>query len=129
MAEATIETRTARIWQRPDRIVHVQVRAAVRQSLDDAHANFEASLRVGGGTRLPILIDLRAADSLSPEARHYLTGQRLIDAFCALALLVEASPFGRMMGNIYFRVARPGIPVKLFSDEGGALAWLAEHAA
>ncbi|MGZ3442224.1 MAG: DUF7793 family protein [Polyangia bacterium] len=29
-----------------------------------------------------------------------------------------------MMGNIYLRVARPGVPTRLFPDEASALAWL-----
>ncbi len=28
------------------------------------------------------------------------------------------------MGNVYFLVARPGIPSKLFSDEPEAVGWL-----
>jgi hypothetical protein len=31
------------------------------------------------------------------------------------------------MGNVYLRVARPGIPTQLFSDEARALEWLTEH--
>jgi hypothetical protein len=47
-----------------------------------------------------------------------------MSGFSALALLVEASPLGRMMGNVYFRVARPGIPLHLFTDEACAVEWL-----
>src|SRR4029079_509328 len=39
-------------------------------------------------------------------------------------LLVEASPFGRMFGNVYLRIANPGVPTRLFSDETEAAAWL-----
>jgi hypothetical protein len=41
-----------------------------------------------------------------------------------MALLNEASPFGRIMGNVYLRIARPGIPTMLFSDEAAAVEWL-----
>ena len=58
--------------------------------------------------------------------RHYFTGEMLVESFTALALLVEATPFGRIMGNIYLRVARPGIPTRLFADEPGALTWLSK---
>jgi len=56
--------------------------------------------------------------------RHYYTGEVLLASFLALALVVEATPFGRMMGNIYLRVARPGVPTRLFPDEPSALTWL-----
>jgi hypothetical protein len=55
--------------------------------------------------------------------RHY-TGDVLVASFVAIALLVEATPFGRTVGNIYLRVARAGIPTRLFANEGDALAWL-----
>ena len=55
------------------------------------------------------------------------SGQVLIDGFSALALLVDATPFGRMMGNVYLRIARPGIPTQLFSDEARAIAWLSGY--
>ena len=41
-----------------------------------------------------------------------------------MALLIEASPFGRIMGNVYLRIARPGIPSRLFSEEADAAEWL-----
>ena len=44
-----------------------------------------------------------------------------------LALLVEASPFGRMFGNVYLRIANPGVPTRLFSDETEAAGWLDGH--
>ena len=59
--------------------------------------------------------------------RHYYSGRLLVESFSALGLVIESSPFGRMMGNVYLRVARPGIPTQLFTDEPSALAWLARH--
>jgi hypothetical protein len=79
------------------------------------------------GRRRPILIDIRTALPLEAEVRHYYSGQVLADAFSALGLVVEASPLGRMIGNVYLRVARLGIPTQLFTDEGEALEWLLAH--
>jgi hypothetical protein len=39
-------------------------------------------------------------------------------------MVIQASPVGRMMGNVYLRVARPGIPTKLFAESHMARAWL-----
>jgi hypothetical protein len=71
-----------------------------------------------------LLIDIRRAQPLDAETRHHYSGQALVDSFSALALLVEASPLGRMMGNVYLRVARPGIPTRLFVEEERAAEWL-----
>ena len=80
-----------------------------------------------GGTRRPLLIDIRTAQPLDADARHHYSGQTLVERFSALALLIDASPFGRMMGNVYLRIARPGIPTQLFADEAQAVEWLNGH--
>ena len=42
----------------------------------------------------------------------------------ARPVLVESSPLGRMMGNLYLRVASAGIPMQLFVEETRAVEWL-----
>jgi len=79
--------------------------------------------------RRPLLIDIRTAQPLDADARHHYSGQTLVDWFSALALLIDASPFGRMMGNACLRIARPGIPTRLFADESQAVKWLNGHRA
>jgi hypothetical protein len=64
---------------------------------------------------------------LKQKSATFYSGQVLIDGFSALALLVDASPFGRMMGNVYLRIARPGIPTQLFSNEPLAIEWLSGY--
>ena len=76
------------------------------------------------GRRRPLLIDIRTAQPLDADARHHYSGQTLVERFSALALLIDASPFGRMMGNVYLRIARPGIPTQLFAEEARAVEWL-----
>src|SRR5262249_32638502 len=98
------------------------------QTLDDARENLAASVAATGGRRRPLLVDISRCLPLEPEVRHYYTGKLLVDSFSAIGLLIEASPFGRMMGNVYLRVARPGIPTKLFADEPSAFDWLGAHA-
>ena len=97
------------------------------QSLADAQENLALAVSETRGTRRPLLIDIRTAQPLDADARHHYSGQTLVERFSALALLVEASPFGRMFGNVYLRVARPGIPTQLFSDEARAVEWLKGH--
>ena len=106
---------------------NVTIRDTAYQSVDDAKTNLATAVAATAGQRRPLLIDIRTAQPLDADARHHYSGQTLVDAFLALALLVENSPFGRMMGNTYIRVARPGIPTRLFTDEGEAVQWLITH--
>jgi hypothetical protein len=122
-----VATRTARIGLDEQGLVIVRVNADATQSLADAEENLATAVAETRGRRRPILIDIRKSRPLDAAARHHYSGQILVDRFSALALLVEGSAFGRMMGNIYLRVARPGIPTQLFADEAEALDWLSAH--
>ncbi|HEX5069231.1 MAG TPA: hypothetical protein VFV78_03365 [Vicinamibacterales bacterium] len=122
-------TRTARIETTPDGIVITRILADVDQQVSDAVENVAMSAEACGGRRAPIVVDLRQARALDAETRHYYSGRKLTDSFTAIALLVPVGAFGRMMGNLYLRVANPGIPAKLFDSEAGALAWVARFLA
>ena len=121
------DTTTAVVELEPDGVLVVRIRDGAAQSLADAEQNLGAALIERGGKRRPLLIDIRRALPLDAEVRHYYSGQVLVSGFTALALLVDASPLGRMMGNVYFRVARPGIPTRLFTDGADARQWLGTH--
>lgn len=117
-------TRTAHINLNDEGLVVVRINDGAAQSLDDAKSNLAMAVSETRGTRRPLLIDIRTAQPLDADARHHYSGQTLVEAFSALAMLVEGTPFGRMFGNVYLRVARPGIPTQLFSDETRAVQWL-----
>jgi hypothetical protein len=121
------ETPTALVDLGPDGVLTVRIRNGAHQTLTDAQQNLGAALDERAGQRRPILIDIREAQPLEAEVRHYYSGQVLVDGFSALALLVDASPLGRMIGNVYLRVARPGIPTRLFTQPTQAHEWLATH--
>ena len=123
------ETKTARIGLSDDGVLIVRIHDGAFQSLADAKENLEVAVSQTKGTRRPLLVDIRRAKPLDADARHHFSGQTLVEAFSGLALLVDASPFGRMMGNVYLRIARPGIPTQLFSDETQAVTWLKNHGA
>ena len=118
------ETRTAVVALSPDGCVTVRVRAGVHQTLSDAQGNLAAAIGLAAGDRRPILVDIREAIPLDAEVRRYYSGQVLIGGFTAMALLVNASPLGRMIGNIYLRIANTAIPTRLFTEEPSARAWL-----
>ena len=121
------ETKTAWIALNDLGLLIVRVKDGAHQSLSDAKENLALAVSEARGQRRPLLIDIRKARPLEADARHHYSGQTLVESFSALALLIDGSPFGRMMGNVYLRIARPGIPTQLFADEGRALDWLSAH--
>ena len=123
------ETKTGRVALGADGVITVSIQPSAKQTLDNAKENLAAALATRDGQRRPLLIDVRGGQPLDAEVRHYYSGQVLVDGFTALGLLVDASPLGLMMGNVYFRVARPGIPTRLFTNADEANRWLREHIA
>jgi hypothetical protein len=123
------ETKTGRVALGADGVITVSIQPSAKQTLDNARENLAAALATRDGKRRPLLIDIRGGQPLDAEVRHYYSGQVLVDGFTALGLLVDASPLGLMMGNVYFRVARPGIPTRLFTNADEANRWLREHIA
>jgi hypothetical protein len=110
-------------------ILRVRIRDGAHQRPSDARENLEVALRATAGRRRPILVDITRCLPLDAETRHEYSGQRLVDGFTALAIVIEASPLGRMIGNIYLRIARPGIPTQLFTTDAHAVEWLQEYLA
>jgi hypothetical protein len=117
------QTRTAAV-EMEDGLLVVRVRPGVRQTLEDARANIEACVELARGARPGLLLDLTRALSLDPEVRHFYTGSVVTELCSALALLVEISPLGRIMGNVYMHVARQELPTRVFDKEAKARAWL-----
>jgi hypothetical protein len=121
------ETETAIVELGSDGVLSVHIRTAAAQSIANARQNLSAALEMGAGQRRPLLVDISEALPLDAEVRHYYSGQVLVDGFTALAMVIHSSPLGQMMGNIYLRVARPGIPTRLFNEHAAARAWLLAH--
>ena len=122
-----IETRTAIIFLLDPGIVMVRIKKEFLQTLDDAEQNLSAAIRETREQRRPLLLDLRQAMPLDDDIRRHYAGPRVADNFSALGLVVDEGPFGRMMANLYLRVANLQIATRLFATEGEAVAWLIEH--
>jgi hypothetical protein len=119
-------TATAQVRLREDGIVHVRVFPHTRQSAADAEENLGAARSSCRGQRRPVLVDITGCEPLEPHVRRCYTGDAL-DPFSAIAMLVDATTFGTMIGNIYLRIASPGVPAKLFQSERESLSWLLRH--
>lgn len=115
-------TETADI-QRMDWYIVARIDADVAQSPDDARANLATAIALSGAERLPLLLDISRCLPLTAQARQVFTGDSL-HAFRAIAIIIEASALGRMMGNVYLRIAQPGPRTQLFTSEATAIAWL-----
>src|SRR5262245_44914678 len=104
-------------------LITVRVTAGWKQTVEDARRLLSTVISLAAGERVGLLVDLRQAVPLDPDVRQVYTGPE-VERFRALALLVDTSPFGRVMGSFYLRVARLGTPTQIFTDEAAARTWL-----
>jgi hypothetical protein len=117
-------TRTSEYWLGEDGILHISVIPGVHKTLEDAKEDLEQGRKIlGHDRRVPGLVDIRRIQSVSHEARRYYGQKEAAKLFCAQALLVE-SPLSRVIGNFMLGLNKTLFPIKLFTDEDAALAWL-----
>jgi len=117
-------TRSGRVRLHDDWCVVTRIEPGAPHTLEDARENIAATIAMCGGVRRPLLVDISRSAPLEPEVRHVYADAQLVDSFLALAVIVEASPLGRVIGDIYLRVAQPGVPTRVFQDEASARGWL-----
>jgi hypothetical protein len=124
-SEGAIETRTARIWLGEDGIVRVKPRAREPESIEDAHDNVAAVLKVTRGVRRPMLLDLAMTGPLTPECREYYMSPEATGHLTAVAI-VTGSLLGRIVGNLTVGSNPTGVLFRLFETEPSAREWLEE---
>ncbi len=121
MSNPQTETRTV-IFTFADIIIG-RFRAGAEVTLADAQENVALCLRMNGGRKRPLLVDLRVVKSQTAEARSYLAGPEGSEVCSAVALLI-GSPLSRVLGNFFLGLNKPGVPTQLFTSEQEALTWL-----
>ena len=123
---AVVTTATTRLWLDDEGILHVETLPLSDETLASAQGNLAALLRLGGGVRRPLLVDMRGGRSLSRDARKHYAGPEAARVVCAVAVLVD-NPLSRMLGNVFLGVNKPAFPTHLVEDQESGLAWLRDY--
>jgi hypothetical protein len=121
------ETETAFGRFRDDRILEVRCKAGVLETLETAQYNLNlGSKLIGDNARAPMLLVLGGILGITSEARIFWAESEITAQNVSRLALVLDSYISRVIGNIFIGINKPGIPVKLFTDEEKAIAWLRE---
>jgi len=94
-------------------------------SLDVAKTCVEGRIFFSKGKSFPLLVDMTGIKSTTREARQYMAsiGATLVTA----GALITGSPVSRTIGNIFLKIDRPPVPVKLFTSKEKAREWLVQY--
>ena len=71
----------------------------------------------------PILIDITGLKSVSKESRGIYSSKETAEYLSSAALLI-GNPVTRIIGNFYLGLNKAYMPIKLFTSEEDAFAWL-----
>ncbi len=118
-----IETSASRLWLDEDGILRAVNHPGCHFDLQSALENTQTARSLLAGRKAPIAVDLRGTLSISKEVREYYSSSEGMDDTLATALIVD-SPVGRIIGNFFIGMNKPGIPVKIFDSEDKAIQWL-----
>jgi hypothetical protein len=92
--------------------------------IEEARA-VDAEIRALGKGRVLSLVDLRQVESIDRPAREFFMDRN--PNYRAVAL-IAASASTRMLANFFMGLKRGVIPVKMFTSEADAVAWLQRQA-
>ena len=119
----SITTCTSRFEERADGLVVQCVLSTRIQTLAEARENNAAFAEIVGGRPRRTLIDMRVVRGLDPGVLDVYADPAAVQGCSAAALLV-ATTVGRALGGRFVDLRRAMIPLRLFTDEAEAVAWL-----
>ena len=118
-----IVTRTRRYQLGEDGILRTSSLPGAEETLAHAMENARAAESLAGGRRYPVLADSRQIKSMDREARAFYAKPEGTTMVLAVAILVQ-SPVQRTLVNFFLAVNKPQFPVRFFTSEDEAVAWL-----
>jgi hypothetical protein len=95
---------------------------SVKRTVENLRESHELIRKMTGGKKLPHLVFLTRSPMPDKDARDFSTVS-LPELYTAMAL-VSKGGLGTFIMNILFKMKPPSIPMKSFSNEADAKAWL-----
>lgn len=105
-------------------IVCARYKTGTLLDLDLAKDCIRIRLTLQDGKTMPLLLDITGLREITKAARAYLSSDYALTGTSAGVLLTNSSIFVITLANIYFTLAKPQIPHRLFADREKALDWL-----
>ena len=107
-------------------IMHIIFQPELVITIEVAKQMSEDRIRICKGVGMPLYVDANALASIDTQARKYFaTGESLLYAK-AVGILAE-SLVTKLAVNLYMKVDKPLVPVKLFTTREKALKWLEQY--
>jgi hypothetical protein len=73
---------------------------------------------------VPVLLDMSEIHFVQRKAREYAATE-FVGLTSQLAIVVDTL-LSRFLGNLFMRLNKPPMPIRMFTNDATALAWLKE---
>lgn len=110
-------------WIGDNDICYTVVKPNAVVEISDAIENSAVVNEISDGKIYPMLVNLKEIKSITKEARDHFSMQGRTPGISAIGLLIN-SPASTIIGNFFLGLNRSVVPVKLFTKEAKAIAWL-----
>jgi hypothetical protein len=111
---------------RADGIIEMR-HSGTTQTLESIRRQMEHAAELLGGTgKAPMLVVMGEISGQTREAREFLYKDPIIPRHMTRVALVQRSPVSRVLTTFFTRLIKPQVPVRVFTDEDQAVAWLLE---
>lgn len=120
----TFEGGLATFWLDEHGILYAVSKTTPR-TLERQIANYELIAKITGNKKVCLLSDTTNSSPQDKETRDYMAAH-LPDLFKAMAV-ISASSGGRFITNIFLALKQQPIPIRFFTDEEEAKAWLMKY--
>ncbi len=118
-----VEGEIATYWM--DEGILVSLSKPVRRTVTNITENGALVKRITNNTKVPLLIYL-SKSPVPDKATRMLSTQQLPKVYTAMAMISEPG-LATLIMSILFKFQAPPIPMKHFTDEGAAKAWLRQY--
>lgn len=124
--ESYLENEFVELWIEDGIIHEIFKPSLIILNIDNAKKIVTDRLKVSNGIIRPIFVDLVNAVSIDKQTRKYFASKESLHLLSAGAVLVK-NPITKLGGNFFFKIDRPPMPTKLFTNKEEALKWLKQY--
>lgn len=122
----TIITAKETLELRSDGILHCTIHKGAYLSEEDAVEIISALKSMAANGPMPTLLDLRASEGASIQARHLFTDPQLANYQNAVAMIIDKG-MSYILASFFMGINKTPFPTKVFSDETKAARWLQKY--
>lgn len=118
-----IQLKAFTTWLGENDICYTVVKSNAIVEISDAIENTGAVKELSEGKIYPLLVNLNEIKSITKEARDHFSMKDRTPGVSAIGLVIK-SPASTIIGNFFLGLNKSMVPVKLFTNEEKAIAWL-----